>query len=175
MFQNYDERGAHALKAFNKIVGSEVVVDTGIVIEYLNGSEIGKKIYDLIFTNEFIISILATPILAIEVYYLLRRKSSKEFVIETMKKLQSIITFIPLNDYITFCGEIKAKHPFALADCCTLGLAEYKDIKALFIHEKEIDEQLQKTGSNQYTQRIVFIDDFQLFEEKNPNSGLLSL
>ena len=154
------------MKAFNKLVGSEVVVDTGMVIEYLDGSEMGKKIYDLIFTNEFIISILATPILAIEVYYLLRRKSPKEFVIETIKKLQNIITFIPLNEYITFCGEIKASHPFALSDCCTLGLAEYKNIKALFIHEKEIDAQFQKAGSNQYTQRVVFIDDFQLFEKE---------
>jgi len=152
------------LKTFNKSVGSEIVVDTGIVIEYLNGTERGKKIYDFILTNEFISSILATPVLAIEVYYLLRRKSPREFVEETIKKLRNFITFLPLNDYITFCGEIKAKHPFALSDCCTLGLAEYKNIKALFIHEKEIDEQLQKAGSNQYTQRIIFIDDFQSFK-----------
>ena len=152
------------MKAFNKLVGPEIVVDTGLVIEYLNGSERGKKIYELILTNEFINSILATPVLAIEVYYLLRRKSPREFVEETIKKLRSFITFLPLNDYITFCGEIKAKHPFALSDCCTLGLAEYKNIKALFIHEKEIDEQLQKDGSNQYTQRIIFIDDLQSFK-----------
>ena len=107
---------------------------------------------------------MATPILAIEVYYLLRRKSPKDFVEETIKRLRSIITFAPLNDYIIFCGEIKAKYPFALSDCCTLGLAEYKNIKALFIHEKEIDEQLQKAGSNQDTQRIIFIDDFQTFK-----------
>ena len=152
------------MKAFNKLVGPEIVVDTGLVIEYLNGSERGKKIYELILTNEFINSILATPVLAIEVYYLLRRKSPREFVEETIKKLRSFITFLPLNDYITFCGEIKAKHSFALSDCCTLGLAEYKNIKALFIHEKEIDEQLKKDGSNQYTQRIIFIDDLQSFK-----------
>ncbi len=64
------------------------------------------------------------------------------------------------------CGEVKAKHPFALSDCCTLGLAEYKDIKALFIHEREIDEQLQKVTHDQYTKRIVFLDDFQFIEEK---------
>ena len=152
------------MKTFNKLIGSEIVVDTGLIIEYLNGNEREKKIYELILTNEFISSILATPILAIEMYYLLRRKSPKQFVEETIKKLRSFITFLPLNDYIAFCGEIKTQHPFALSDCCTLGLAEYKNIKALFVHEKEIDEQFQKVGSNQYTQRVVFIDDFQSFQ-----------
>ena len=153
------------MKAFNKAIGPEIVVDTGIVIEYLNGSEVGKKIKENIFLNEFIVSILATPVLAIEIYYLLRRKSSMKFTMETIKKLQSIITLIPLDEYINNCGEIKAKHPFALSDCCTLGLAQFKDIKALFIHEREIDQQLQKIGSNEYTQRIVFIEDFELFRD----------
>ena len=147
------------MKVFNKVMGPEVVVDTGIIIEYLSGSEMGKKIKDSLFLNEFIISILASPLLAVEVYYLLRRKGSKDLTEETVKKLQRIISFIPLEEYINHCGEVKAKHPFALSDCCTLGLAEYKDIKALFIHAREIDEQLQKVTHDQYTKRIVFLDD----------------
>jgi hypothetical protein len=152
------------LKAFNKTIGPEVVVDTGIVLEYLNGSSAGKKIQELVFSNQFIISILATPVLAIEMYYLLRRKSGKDFVLKILQKLDAILSFVPLNDYLSQCGEIKATHPFALSDCCTLGLAAHKDLKALFLHEREIDDQLYEAGSDNYTQRIVFIDDFQAFK-----------
>jgi len=152
------------LIAFNRVIGPEIVVDTGIIVEYLEGTELGNKILEFIFKNEFINSILATPLLAIEVYYILRRKYSRKFVVNTIKKLQKIITFVPLDDYIMLCGEIKAKHPFALADCCTLGLAAFLELKALFVHETEIDNQLQKAGSNQYTKRILFVDDFDLFK-----------
>lgn len=154
------------MKTINKIIGPEVVVDTGIVIEFLEGSPAGKKIKELIFTNEFVVSILATPVLAVETYYLLRRKSSKSFATEAIRKLERIISFIPLNEYLIQCGEIKALDAFALSDCCTLALAKHKDIKALFKHEKEIDNQLEKIGTNHYTQRIVFIDDFELFKDK---------
>jgi hypothetical protein len=156
------------LKTFNRTIGPEVVIDTGIVVEYLEGSPAGKKIKEMVFDNEFVVSILATPVLAVEVYYLLRRKSSKSFTATTIQKLEDILTFEPLNEYIAHCGEIKALTAFALADCCTLGLAEHKNLKALFKREKEIDNQLKKVGINQYTQRIVFIDDFQLFKENEP-------
>lgn len=149
---------------FNNTIGQQVVVDTGIIIEYLQGTELGKKIKDFIFKNEFIESIMATPVLAIEVYYILRRKYSKSFTLKAINRLQNIIRFFPLNEYISESGEIKAKHPFALSDCCTLGLAVNKDIKALFIHEREIDKQLKKVKIDQFTQRIIFIDDFELFK-----------
>jgi predicted nucleic acid-binding protein len=156
------------LKTFNRTIGPEVVIDTGIVVEYLEGSPAGKKIKEIVFGNEFVVSILATPVLAIEVYYLLRRKSSKNFAVTMIQKLEDILTFVPLNGYLIHCGEIKALTAFALSDCYTLGLAEYMNLKALFKREKEIENQLQKVGSNQYTQRIVFIDDFQLFKDKAP-------
>ncbi|HUY00537.1 MAG TPA: PIN domain-containing protein [Candidatus Deferrimicrobium sp.] len=152
------------MKIFNKTIGSEIVVDTGLLVNYLEGTELGEKIKEFIFKNEFISSILATPVLGIEVYYILRRKYSKEFAIETIKKLQNTITFVPLEEYLSDCGEIKAKHPFALSDCCTLGLAQFMDLKALFVHEREIDNHLQRIGSDQFTQRIIFIDDFELFK-----------
>ena len=63
MFQNYEDNGVHDLKTFNKTIGPEIVVDTGIIIEYFEGTDRGKKIKTFIFENEFINSILEIQIL----------------------------------------------------------------------------------------------------------------
>lgn len=109
------------MKTINKIIGPEVVVDTGMVVAFLEGSLAGRKIKEIIFMNDFVVSILATPVIAIETYYRLRRKSTKIFATEAIRKLKKLLTFVPLNDYLIPCGEIKALNAFALSDCCTLA------------------------------------------------------
>ena len=66
------------LRIFNQSICPIIIVDTGILIEYFSGSEKGLKIKEMIFSNPFIVSVLITPLTLIEIYYILRRKNSKD-------------------------------------------------------------------------------------------------
>ncbi len=154
------------LRTFNQAVSASIVVDTGLILEYLNGSEEGKKVEVMIFQNPYIISVFVSQLTLIELYYLIRRKSSPERAKEELDKVRKITQTVPLDDFLEIVGEIKATTSFALADCATLALADLKKISALFKHESEIDARIAKDKSNSYVSRIVFIDDFQSFTEK---------
>ena len=66
MFQIFEKNGAHELRIFNKTVGSFIVIDTGLLIEFLSASQHGKKIDAMIFKNEYIASVLISPDLNFE-------------------------------------------------------------------------------------------------------------
>lgn len=153
------------LQTFNEAVGSFIVVDTGIIIEYFSGSPAGIKIKEMIFSNPFINSIYVSSLTFIEFYYLLRRKNSKEKTLSTIDKLKNLTKIIPIDDFLELIGEIKSLTPFSLTDCTNIALAEKKEIKILFKHEREIDKLLQSKNDLQYTSKIIFIDDFPYFNQ----------
>ena len=155
------------MRTFNKTIGSSLVVDTGLLIEFLSASEHGKKIDEMIFKNEFIASVLISPLTLVEIYYLTRRKSSMQRAKETINKIKNLITIAPLEEYLELLGEIKALTAFSLADSANIALAEYKNISVIFKHEQEIDNRLKQSTETPFASRIVFIDDFSHFQDKS--------
>lgn len=151
------------LQTFNKSVGSLVVVDTGILIEYLSGSEKGLKIKEMIFSNPFIVSVFVTPLTIIEIYFILRRKNSKEKADLFTYQIRELTKLIPIDDLIELIGEIKASTPFSIVDCSNIAVAEDKKIKVIFKHEKEIDKILEEHSNLGFTGRITFVDDFSYY------------
>ncbi|MHA1971393.1 MAG: PIN domain-containing protein [Candidatus Hodarchaeales archaeon] len=152
------------MQTFNNAITPSVVVDTGILIEFLTGTKEGQKIFELIFNNSYIVSILITPLTLIEIYYLIRRKSTKQRAIEEVNKITELVTVFPLAEILNEIGEVKAVTTFSLTDASSIALADFKQISVIFKHEKEIDKQLQQSKSSSFTGRIVFIDDFPYFQ-----------
>lgn len=154
------------MRTFNKSVSTSLVIDTGLLIEYLSGSKAGKIVDEMIFKNNYIASVLTCPLTLVEVYYLVRRKSNKERAEGEVNKIRSLVTILPIDNYLELLGEIKAITAFSLTDAANIALAEYKNISSVFKHEQEIDKKLTLSKSTPYTSRIVFIDDFPYFKER---------
>ncbi|MFX0102385.1 MAG: PIN domain-containing protein [Candidatus Hodarchaeota archaeon] len=158
------------MRSFNKVVGSTVVLDTGLLIEFLTGTEIGATIEKVVFKNKFITSILLTPLTLIEIYYIIRRKSTSERARNEIKKVRKLARIVPIDEFVEIIGELKATTSIALSDVANIGLADYKDVKVLFKHETEIDEKLAQHASETFTERIVFIEDFPFYKEQSSNT-----
>ncbi|MHA1911299.1 MAG: PIN domain-containing protein [Candidatus Kariarchaeaceae archaeon] len=154
------------MKIFNKAIKHQIVVDTSVLLEFLIGLRKGFKIKEMIIENQFIETILVTPITLVEIYYVIRRKETKEFAEATLSMIQKLCTSVPILDYYRQAAEIKALTSFALADCCCIALAEHKNLPVIFLHEKEIDNRLRTESTKDYLSRIIFIDDFQVYNDK---------
>ncbi len=148
------------LRSFNNATGSIVVLDTGLLLEYLSGTPAGKSIETMVFENDYMTSVLVTPLTLVEIYYLIRRKATKERAKEEIEKIKKLVRVVPLEDYLENMGELKATTGIALADVATIACAERSEGRALFKHETELDGQLQGLASADLSSRIVFIDDF---------------
>jgi len=151
------------LRTFNLVVGSSLVIDTGVFIEFLSGTVAGGKISEMVFKNPFIASILINPLTCIEIYYLIRRKSSPERAREELNKVKKLVRIVPLEEFIEIVGEIKATTSLSLTDAANIALAEYKNIKVLFKHEQELDDQIGTKSDMPFRSRIVFVDDFTFY------------
>lgn len=165
MFLALGERKMPGLQTFNSAIGPYIVVDTGIIIEFFAGSENGVKIKEMIFSNPYIVSIFITPLTIIEVYYIIRRKNSKEDAISIIDKIKKLTKIVSIDDFLELIGEIKSSTPFSLTDCTNIALAEKKDVKVLFKHETEIDKLIEGSKNLQFTSKLVFIDDFSYFNQ----------
>ena len=137
-----------------------MVVDTGILLEFLLGTAQGQRINELLFSNDFISAIHITPITLVEMYYLVRRKRNRGETETEITRITSIVNVYPLESYLNLTGEIKAFTAISLADCATIALAETRYIPAIFKHENELDEKLKLSETTQHLSRIVFVDDF---------------
>ncbi|MHA1681622.1 MAG: hypothetical protein ACTSUE_11480 [Promethearchaeota archaeon] len=155
------------LRSFNKVVGSTVVLDTGLLVEFLTGTKIGAIIDEMIFKNPFITSVLLTPLTLVEIYYIIRRKSTPGRARNEIKKIREIARIIPIDEFIEIVGELKATTSISLSGVANIGLAEYQDVKIIFKHETEIDDNLAQHASETFTKRIIFIEDFPFYKE-NP-------
>ncbi|MEX2683500.1 MAG: PIN domain-containing protein [Candidatus Sigynarchaeota archaeon] len=153
------------LRSFNQVMGSTVVLDTSLLVEFLMGTKTGAVLDVMVFKNPFITSVLLNPLALIEIYYIIRRKSTPERARAEVNKIRKIVQIVSLEDYLEIVGELKATTSIALADVASIALAEYKDVKVLFKHEEEIDEKLEHHSSDAFIRRIVFIEDFPSYKE----------
>jgi predicted nucleic acid-binding protein len=148
------------LRTFNQAVGPIVAVDTGVLLEYLTGTDNGKKIDQLVFKNSFIISISVSPLTIVEIYYIVRRKTTSQRTKTVVRDLKKLVKIIPIEEYLELTGEVKAETSFSIADSAIIALAEYRDIPVIFKKEQEIEKKLKKTISKRFTSKIILIDDF---------------
>lgn len=153
------------MRNFNKIVGSEIVIDTGIAIDRYFDSTKRIILEKLIFSNDFINNIYVTPLTLLEIYYLIYRSKSKQEAKLFLAKLKKIVHIKPLDSYLEIAGEIKALNSISLVDCTNIALANFKGIKVIFKHEKELDKQLKNLHNEKLLSNIIFIDDFEYYKK----------
>lgn len=136
---------------------TSIIIDTGVLIELLENSELGKIFSKHFLENPQFERYYISPITDTELKYIFCRRSGYQ----EAKKIVSDL----LKDFI-ICSEsklrddafrLKCNYPISLADSYSLAVAIVLNIPLCMKKEKEILNNLEKLSSEV---KIMFIDDY---------------
>ena len=139
------------------LLETSIIIDTGVLIELLENSELGKIFSKHFLENPQFERYYISPITDTELKYIFCRRSGYQ----EAKKIVSDL----LKDFI-ICSEsklrddafrLKCNYPISLADSYSLAVAIVLNIPLCLKKEKEILNNLEKLSSEV---KIMFIDDY---------------
>jgi predicted nucleic acid-binding protein len=136
-------------------IKSGVVLDTGILIEYLTGSILGQEIDTLIVSNPEVESIIITDLTITELYYIncrLRSTSDSKILLNDMIKA---FTISDTKDLRMIAGDIKCDRKISLADCYSIAAAEFHQIPVIFKYERELEREIKK---RKFSINLIMVD-----------------
>ncbi|MQL54264.1 PIN domain-containing protein [Acidianus ambivalens] len=117
-----------------------VVVDTGLIVEVLEGSELGEKFLKLVKDGK--LKPVITNLTLIEITYVICRKYGISKAKELVKKLLDsgyfeLVNALDFSDYIV---EVKCNNSLSILDASVIAAAKGLKVKALFKMEKELKD-----------------------------------
>ena len=133
-----------------------IAVDTSVLVEYLENTDLGKRLFKEVFSNPEIQKFFIAPIVDTELKYIFCRRKGYEEAIKTVSEV--------LKDFIIYSEDLlrneaaylKCNYAISLADCYGLATARILDIPFYMKKEGEIEKVLDKLSS---IIKIKFIDD----------------
>ena len=135
---------------------TSIAVDTGILIEILEDSDLGKVFYQKVLESLQFQKIYISPLTDTELKYIFCRRSgykdAKELVLEFLKDF-IICSESELRDE---AFRLKCNFPISIADCYSLAVGKVFNIPVYMIKEKEIEKVIDKLLS---MVKVIFIDD----------------
>ena len=135
---------------------ASITVDTGILIELLEDSDLGKVFYQKVLEKPQFQNIYISPLTDTELKYIFCRRNgyndAKELVLEFLKDF-IICSESELRDE---AFRLKCNFPISIADCYSLAVGKVFNIPVYMIKEKEIEKVIDKLLS---MVKVIFIDD----------------
>ena len=135
---------------------ASITVDTGILIELLEDSDLGKVFYQKVLAKPQFQNIYISPLTDTELKYIFCRqngyKDAKELVLEFLKDF-NICTESELRDE---AFRLKCNFPISIADCYSLAVGKVFNIPVYMIKVKEIEKVIDKLL---LMVKVIFIDD----------------
>ena len=128
-----------------------VVVDTGVLVEVLEGSDLGEKFLKLVNSSK--LEPIITNLTLIELTYIICRKYGINKARELVKKLLDSGYFEVVNalEFANHIIEMKCNNSISIIDASVIATAKGLGIKALFKLEKELrDKKLEN---------VIFIEN----------------
>jgi hypothetical protein len=128
-----------------------VVVDTGVLVEVLEGSDLGEKFLKLVSSGE--LEPIITNLTLIELTYIICRKYGINKARELVKKLLDSGYFEVVNalEFADHIIEMKCNNSISIIDASVIATAKGLGIQALFKFEKELkDKKLEN---------VIFIEN----------------
>ncbi|TFF98069.1 MAG: type II toxin-antitoxin system VapC family toxin [Promethearchaeota archaeon] len=143
----------------NDSLKKSIIVDTGVLIEFLENSVLGKIFSKHFLENKTYQEFYISPLTDTELKYILCRKSNHEIAKSKINKF--------LKDFIIFSEkelrdeafQLKCNFSISLADCYSLAIGKLLNIPVLMKKESEIQNLYHELSKNL---EIFFIDDFQM-------------
>ena len=135
---------------------TSIAVDTGILIEILEDSDLGKVFYQKVLERLQFQKIYISPLTDTELKYIFCRrngyKDAKELVLEFLKDF-IICSESKLRDE---AFRLKCNFPISIADCYSLAVGKVFNIPVYMIKVKEIEKVIDKLL---LMVKVIFIDD----------------
>ncbi|AEE94466.1 VapC-type toxin [Acidianus hospitalis W1] len=128
-----------------------VVVDTGVLVEVLEGSDLGEKFLKLVNSSK--LEPIITNLTLIELTYIICRKYGINKARELVKKLLDSGYFEVVNalEFADHIIEMKCNNSISIIDASVIATAKGLGIQALFKLEKELkDKKLEN---------VIFIEN----------------
>jgi hypothetical protein len=128
-----------------------VVVDTGVLVEVLEGSDLGEKFLKFVISSR--LEPIITNLTLIELTYIICRKYGINKARELVKKLLDSGYFEVVNalEFANHIIEMKCNNSISIIDASVIATAKGLGIKALFKLEKELrDKKLEN---------VIFIEN----------------
>ena len=135
---------------------ASITVDTGILIELLEDSDLGKVFYQKVLEKPQVQNIYISPLTDTELKYIFCRRNGYEEAKELVSEF--------LKDFI-ICSEsklrdeafrLKCNLPISVADCYSLAVGRVFNIPVYMIKEKEIEKVIDKLLS---MVKVIFINE----------------
>lgn len=127
------------------------VIDTGLLVEILEGSPLGKKLVELLTSEE--IEGYVTDLTLTEIAYVICRKYGMDKAKELVGKLLETGYFevVEALNYAEEISKIKCEYSISFMDAAVVATAKGLNAIALFKREKELEDKRPEG--------VVFLDE----------------
>jgi predicted nucleic acid-binding protein len=139
------------------ILSGSLALDTGVIIEMLSSSEMGKLVTEAVATES--IEPHSSEVNLAEAEYILCRKLGAETAKSKLDDLRdsNYVLIADTERVSRIAAEVKCSRTIALANCYTLATAKLTRCKALFAyHETELEREMKKRP---YNLELTFLED----------------
>ena len=142
-----------------------VVVDTGLIIEYLTinpqvkeQKENKKYLDEILFKNKRISQIYISLLTKVELLYIVCSSFDWSRAKEIVDQIVGNFIILRNEDIENLAALIKCKFPLALPDCFNLSLAVLYNMPVYFMEEKEFTKEIVKQIQTELKIKINLIE-----------------
>jgi len=134
-----------------------MVFDTGVFVEILAGSELGRGLMKELLSGK--VRAVTTDLNLTELNYIICRKVGWERSREILDKLllSGYVEVMRAGDFAERAARMKCERSLSLVDCFTISAGEALGVRVLFARrEKELEREL---GRRPFEVEILFVED----------------
>ena len=133
-----------------------IAVDTGVLIEYLEDSTLGKAFYKEGWERDQFKKYYVSPLVDMELKYIFCRRIGFQEARTRISKFLRDFVICPENQLRDEAFRLKCDFPISIADCYSLAVGKVYEIPVYMKKEREIDDIIDDLSA---IVEILFIDD----------------
>lgn len=144
-------------RRMKKELQGDIVFDTGIFIEIIAGTYLGRKLMEILLDGE--VNPLTTELNIAELSYIACRKVGWRRGKEVVQKIISsgYIEVLKIGGLLDRAAKMKCERSISLVDCFTIAAGEVLGVDVLFAkREEELGRELARKP---FEVRLIFADD----------------
>lgn len=135
---------------------NSIVVDTSVLLEFLEGTPLGKILFQKVLSDSQIQEFYIAPIVDTELKYILSRRKGYENAIKITSEFLKDFTIYSEEKLRDEAAHLKCNFAISLADCYSLATAKLLDIPIYMKKEDEIEKVFSELST---LVKINFIDN----------------
>jgi predicted nucleic acid-binding protein len=147
------------LKRKQQSLPSKLSIDSGVVLAYFLGEELGETVKSRIFPPNDT-SLFCSRTVVSELFYILCRRRGDSFATEAVESFlrTNYVSILSSDDIDIEAGRYKCSRTISLADCYVLAVAKVQNASAVFA--KKEDDISREVRRQPFDVKMFFLEDF---------------